>query len=414
MLAPARHYLTPNKYARRYSADVTFLIGEPIAGIHGWRMIARETKKGVHNMSENNIEQDPEEGSETSETQSAAAQAELEGLQAEVAELRRQVADGEAAREAPRHRWRRLAVGLLVALGCLVLAVGNPAFWLRGTVLNTNRWVATVGPLSQSPVIVNAVGDYVVEGLYSAVDLEQLTYEVLPEGFKALSGPLTRVLRETVSDAVATVLQSDQFHDVWLSVNRTVHRTVVGILRGEGSLLYVTGGDVTVDLGDAFGFVEETLGFEGLDLFAGDHPTTFVLLSNETLAILQRAVAVLDTVGLVLPFVALAAFVVAWFVSLWRRRTLLWIGVGVAITMAVSLVVFGLVQPAALASIVDPRLRDVAGEIWGIVIRGLYVQTVLLLVVGVLIALGVWVAGPAPRAVAARTAVRGWWGRLRA
>jgi hypothetical protein len=82
--------------------------------------------------------------------------------------------------------------------------------------------------------------------------------------------------------------------------------------------------------------------------------------------------------------------------------------------MAVSLVVFGLAQPAALASIVDPRLRDVAGEIWGIVIRGLYVQTVLLLVVGVLIALGVWVAGPAPRAVVARTAVRGWWGRLRA
>ena len=82
------------------------------------------------------------------------------------------MADSEAGKEAPHHTGRKVAVALLVLLGCVLLAVANLTFWVRGTVLNTNRSVAAVGPLIQNPVIADAVSDLVVQQLSAAVDLE--------------------------------------------------------------------------------------------------------------------------------------------------------------------------------------------------------------------------------------------------
>ena len=50
---------------------------------------------------------------------------EMEALQAEVAELRQQTAEVEAAKEAKRHGWRRFAVVALIVVGCLVAVVAN-------------------------------------------------------------------------------------------------------------------------------------------------------------------------------------------------------------------------------------------------------------------------------------------------
>ena len=323
------------------------------------------------------------------------------------------MADSEAGKEAPRHTGRKVAVALLVLLGCILLAVANLGFWLRGTALNTNGWVAAVGPLSQNPVIADAVADLVVQALTASVDLEGVARQVLPPESSGFSVPLARVLKDLGADAVSTIVQSDAFNEVWRAANRTAHRILVGILRGDGSVLYVREGQVTLDLSDMLGVVQGTLGLGGLDLFGEADAGRFVLFSNENLAALQRAVALLDVVGLALPLLAIAALVIAWLVSLWRRSTLLWIGVGVAVAMALSLALYVLAQPMVLASVLDPYFRAIAGEIWKTVVRGLYIQSIFLLVVGVLIALGAWLAGSHPRAVATRSTFQGWWNNLR-
>jgi len=69
------------------------------------------------------------------------------------------------------HTGRRIAIGVLIVLGCFLLAVANLAFWVRFTALNTNGWVAAVGPLSKNPVIVDAVSGIAVEELSAAIDL---------------------------------------------------------------------------------------------------------------------------------------------------------------------------------------------------------------------------------------------------
>lgn len=362
-------------------------------------------------MSNEAFEQEPLENTEIA-SEAPSAPGDVESLQAEVAELRRQMAEVEAEKAAQRHRGRRFAVALLIALGCIVAIGANAVFWLRGTILNTDDWVTTVAPLSRNEVIVNTLSGYVVAEVFDAIDVQQVAQEVLPEEISFLSRPLVGALQDAVREVVATIIKSDEFNAVWVTVNRAAHGLAMGILRGDGQFVYVRGGQLTIDLTDLFAFLQSTLGLEDLSLFADEEWGKFVLLESQQVAVLQQALATLNAVGLFLPFLALVLFVVAWFLSPSRRRTLLWIGAGIAITMAVSLFLLALVQPMVLTAVADPLIRALAGEIWDIITRGLVIQTILLLVVGLLIAAGAALAGPHPRAVAIRTGIRNGLNRL--
>ncbi|MGD9315444.1 MAG: hypothetical protein PVG56_01310 [Anaerolineae bacterium] len=338
---------------------------------------------------------------------------EMEALQAEVAELRQQTAEMEAVKAAKGHGWRRFAVILLIVAGCLVAAVANVTLWVRAIVLDTDAWVSAVGPLSQDEVIVDAVSAYAVGEVFNEFDAQALAQEALPEELTYLSGPLVSALEELIRDVVAKLIASDQFNAIWVAVNRAAHKAFVGALHGDGGLVSLTEGKLVVDLSDLFGFVQGSLGLGAVDLFEEAGWGTFVLFESQQVAVLQQVLNTLDRAGIWLAVGTLALFVVAWLVSLWRRRTLLWIGVGVVITMTLTLILYALLQPVLLASIADPLIRTVADAIWNVVTRGLVWQTVFFLVIGVLLAIGAALAGPSRRAVAFRNSVSTQVDRLR-
>jgi predicted PurR-regulated permease PerM len=81
----------------------------------------------------------------------------------------------------------------------------------------------------------------------------------------------------------------------------------------------------------------------------------------------------------------------------------LWIGVAITITMLVSLIAYNFIQSALFISIADPMARIIGREIWDVVTAGLVTQTILIMVIGILIAVGAWLAGPNPRAATFRS-----------
>ncbi|MEJ2735658.1 MAG: hypothetical protein P8189_19190 [Anaerolineae bacterium] len=366
-------------------------------------------------MSEKQFEGDPSGKLETTEMAAGAGGPEpvhdVEAMQAEILQLRQQVDEHQLGARARQHRGRGWAVGLLVVLGLLLLAVGNVTFWVRGTVFNTDRWVRAVGPLTRNEVVANAVSIYVVDSLFDLVDVETTVEEALPPDYQFLSGGLAQVLRELAKDAATSLVQSDPFNAVWTELNRTTHRAVMGVLRGNGDLLYLREGKLTVDFTDAFEYVIDSFNLGELDRLQ-EIQTRFVLLESRQVAVVQETLSLIDGVGLVLPLLALGCLFLAWLISLWRRRTVTWIGIGIVIAMALSLVAFALAQPVTLASVPDPFGRLLAGEIWDVVVRGLYVQTILVLVIGLLLIAGAALAGPNPRAVAIRAGVRGRLGHV--
>jgi hypothetical protein len=341
-----------------------------------------------------------------------SVQQQIEAMQAELVQLRQQVDEHQVAARARQHRGRGWAVGLLIVLGLILLAAGNVTFWLRGTVLNTNRWVRAVGPLTQNEVVASAVSTYVVDGLFDLVDVDQAIGELLPSEYGFLGGMMARSLQNLAQDTATSLIQSDQFNTVWVGLNRTAHRAIMGVLRGNGDVVYLREGQLTVDLSDAFQFFTDSFNLGDLEPLQ-DIQTRFVILENRQVAVVQQVLGLIDGVGLVIPLLALASLFLAWLISLWRRRTVMWIGIGVGITMVLSLVAFALTQPAVLVSIADPFVRLLAGEIWDVVVRGLYVQTLMVLVIGLLLIAGAALAGPSPRAVAIRTGIRKRWKRLR-
>jgi hypothetical protein len=301
-----------------------------------------------------------------------------------------------------KHTGRKIVVALLVILGCLILILASMAFWARFTLLNTNGWVNAVGPIPQNQVLAQSISTYLVGELFQEVDVNQAVTEMLPPNFQMLSAPLSGALQSLVQDTITSFIQSDIFNAVWVGVNKNVHAVVVGVLRREGDLVYLQSGQLVVDFSELVDFIKSTFGLDEINLDRINNGR-IVLLESQKVAVLQEVVHYLDTLGLLLPILSLVFYAAAWFVSLWRRVTIFWIGIAVAITMLISLIIYEVIQSAIFISITDPLASIIGREIWDVVTAGLTTQTILIMVIGILIAVGAWLAGPNPKAVAFRS-----------
>jgi hypothetical protein len=289
---------------------------------------------------------------------------------------------------------RKLAVGFLLFLGALFLLLANIAFWAAFTLLNTNGWVAAVGPLSKDPEIAQMISYAVVGSTFEGAEIDQALVEILPEKFQMLSGPLAMGLERLANETVTALITSDAFNTVWEGINRAGHTTVMGVLNGKGDHLYIQSGELTVDFSEAYNHIQNKLGIEDLNLVPGAEGGRLVLFKSQQVAVLQEVVTWLRTFALIMPLLTILAFVFAWFVSLWRRNTLIWIGVVSAFMMFISLVVIAVWRSNAMVAIQDPLLRELGREIVNVLTHGLMVQTLFFMIMGILIAIGAWQSAP--------------------
>jgi MFS superfamily sulfate permease-like transporter len=122
--------------------------------------------------------------------------------------------------------------------------------------------------------------------------------------------------------------------------------------------------------------------------------TVVAILTSYTVAVLQEVVSYLNTFGLLLPLLTIVVFVTEVWVSLWRRQTTMWIGIATTIAMFISLIVFSGARSSALTLVQDPFLRELGRAILNVLTHGLMVQTLFLMIVGVLLIIGAWQAAP--------------------
>ena len=114
----------------------------------------------------------------------------------------------------------------------------------------------------------------------------------------------------------------------------------MNVLKGEGDRLYFQDGNLTLDFNDVYNYVEDRLGVTDLNLVPQAEEGRLVIFSSYQVAVLQEVVSYLNALGLLLPLLAIVAFLVAVWVSLWRRQTTMWIGIAMVIAMFISLIFF--------------------------------------------------------------------------
>jgi len=187
---------------------------------------------------------------------------------------------------------------------------------------------------------------------------------------------------------------SDAFNTVWVGINRAGHTAVMRVLSGSGDVLYMKSGQLVLDLSDIYNFIGDTFNIQNLNLVPEAQDGKLVLFTSKQVAVMQETYSYINTFGLLMPLLSFLAFGFAILVSMWRRLTLLWIGIASAVAMLISLIVYEASSSSAFVSITDPLLRYLAREIWRVVSHGYLVQTVFFMIIGVLLAIGAWQAAP--------------------
>jgi hypothetical protein len=308
-------------------------------------------------------------------------------------------------------RWRRILVGFLVVLVCLLVPVSVVGVWVRNTILHTNQFVDTLAPLADNPAIQQAVANRVTTTLVEAANLQQRLKDALPDRAKVAAPFIVGGAEQVVREATLKIVQSDQFSTLWKQMLKRAHTQVVAVLQGKGTDSVTTkNGQVVVHLGPVAERVAKRLSDAGISFFDNIDPSRVdrevVLFDSADLRKGQGAVDLLDKVANYLPFVALILLAIALWLSGNRRRTILRTALGIAFGMALLLTFFNLGRTIYLDSLPSTVNQPAASAVYDQAVTFLRTAVRTVFVLAIIVALAAWLSGPGRVATRIRGAVR--------
>lgn len=329
-----------------------------------------------------------------------------------------------------RGRTRRIGVALLVLLFAILVPVTVTATWAHRTVLDTDTYVSTIGPIASDPAVTAAVGQQITNQIYAALDPEPRIAEVLPPRAAFLAGPIANGARDAIRRAVDKVLTSEQFQNLWVGANRFAHAQIVKVLRGDSEVLQTTNGQVVLNLvplvnaavQNAEDFISGVVGKTvTLPNVTGDElpsaacakissalgrplPETcgqIPLFPADKLTNAQRAVRAFDRLVLLLLIVTPLVAVAAVWLSRRRRRTLMQLAIAGMLGLVIVRRTVMWLQDE-LTSGAKPENRAALSAIVHQVMGGFFTISGWVLFAGLLIVVVTLIAGPYRWAVATR------------
>ena len=310
-------------------------------------------------------------------------------------------------------RWRRIVGAVLVVVGCLLVPLSLSAVWVRNTLLDTDNYVSTVGPLASDSSVQHAIANRVTDALFSNVDVEKKVADALPARADFLAAPVATGIETAVNTATLRLAESDRFETLWKNANRRVHEAVVNVLTGGGSRVSTKNGTVAINTAQIVDNVKQKLDARGITIFDNvkvpPDKEQLVIVQSDDLTKVQGLVDLLQTLAWVLPFVALACFAGAIALSRNRRRTIQRGALGVAFAVAVMLVLLKTGRNLYLDAVTTKQSTPgAAAAIWDQLTTFLRTSGITVVVLALVIAFVAWVLGPSTAA----TRVRTWWNSM--
>lgn len=312
--------------------------------------------------------------------------------------------------------WRSAVAALLVVVGLLVTPVAVVAAHARPQLTDTERFVATFGPLATDRGVQDAVGDAAISAVDATVDFTTLAGSALTDLVDQLSLPpvvgaaigslgdrAADALRSLLDEQIRSVVTSDAFPQVWQGMLRQAHSRALAGVQGDASASLVVRGDTLVlQVGPVVERARQVLLDRGVRV-ASLIPTVDRTVELVEVPGLSAAVTVHGAVaalGVWLPVTAAVLLAAGVAVARRRRRTVLWTGLGLVAVTAVLLVVLAVVR----ATLAAPTHDEAAGTLdrsrallrvaaYDVAVRGIVRTAAILLVAGVLAAVAAHVVG---------------------
>ncbi|MGW1500204.1 hypothetical protein ACWCQW_16760 [Streptomyces mirabilis] len=330
---------------------------------------------------------------------------------------------------AARHHWLRSTGSvLLILLASLLSLSAVVAVWANSIVRDTDRYVATVGPLARDPDVQKAVTNRVTTAVLAQIDVDALVKDLERAASEQgappriatllgdLGGPITSGLKSLVGDTVQRVVSSKAFDTVWVDANRRAHSALDKALTGNATgAVSAKNGQVTIDVAPIVAQVKDRLvsaGFKPAARIPAVH-TDFVVFASKDVGKIKTYLRVLDIIGGWLPLVAVLIAAAGVYLATNRRRAL----IGAALGVFAAMVVLGIVLAVARAVYLDHlpvgTSEDAAATVFDSLVRFLRAGVRAVGALALVTAAGAFLVGPSRVAVLIRTGCRRGIGALR-
>jgi hypothetical protein len=310
-------------------------------------------------------------------------------------------------------RTHRFWVSLLLVIGLVLTPLTFVALFVKSQINDTDRYVQTIRPLADDPAIQAYVAEDVADALFERVDIKEYVEDALPKRADVLAGPLTAALQSFVRQAVERILETDQFQDLWVNANRIAHSQIVNVLTGKttGGVTANANGAVTVDLSEVAKLVQQQLESTGIGLFSNIPIASIggkiTIFQSDDLYQARTGLRILNTVSFILPFLVLACFAGAIYLSKDRRRA--FVAAAIAFMLGAFILAFVLFIGRGLylnAATGNELPYDAAAAVYDTLVRFLHTSIRAATFFSIIVIIAVFFAGPSRFAVWCRTRVR--------
>jgi hypothetical protein len=304
---------------------------------------------------------------------------------------------------------RRAVIWILIVLASVIALVSVLTAWVDRQMLDTQSWSEASAELIEDPEVRDALSVYLVDQLYTNVDVAANLEARLPDNLDRLAEPLAGALRQPTTDAVARLLDAPRVQQLFIDASTAAQQKLVNVLEDNTGLGITTGnGVVTLDLGQLVRTLGEELGLSAatLDRIPPDAGELEIMRSDQLAAAQAgvKSVRVLSVWLLVLVFglYALAVFLARGA----RRQTLRNVGCALVLVGLAVLVVRRVGGNYAVDALTQPASEDSGRRVWLIGTSILAQIGWAAVIYGVVAILGAVLAGPTSwgRAVRGRIA----------
>ena len=291
--------------------------------------------------------------------------------------------------EAKQVRSRRGAVYALLVLGSLLLFLSMFAIWANRQLLETDTWVDTSSELLEDDEIRPVVADFMVDELFTAVDVEAQLQAALPPRAQPAAGVLAGGARSLANDLANEALQRPRVQRLWEETNRRAHERLVEVVEEDEDE------PVSLDLGEIVGQLGDQLGLDASSKIPPD-AAQITILEADQLSGARKAVKLLKGLAVVLLLLALIAYGIAIYLAAgWRREALRNIGFAFILIGVLGLLIRGIAGNALTESLastasIEPAVRNA----WTITTSLLAAIAGGAIFYGIFIVVGAWLAAP--------------------
>ncbi len=299
---------------------------------------------------------------------------------------------------------RSIAAVLIFVIAAALTPLAMLGNWGHATVVNSEQFLATVGPLAESPQVQAAVSEAVSAAIVKQVDTTSIVGDFLggllnnDQLSASLSAPIAAGVNKLIGEIVQGFIASDAFQKVWVTLAGATQKSVVAILQGgnEGPV-QMQGDQVVLDISDLLTAVQSQLVAQGVSL--ADKVTVpasdrqIVLFEAPVVAQLQFVYSLTSPILQWFPLLMAILFGLAITLARRRPRMVLAVGIALVVTGGLTTWTLGVGKTFFVDQLAGTVFGGASGVFWDTLLNYLMTGLQGLMIFGVVVAIAGWFAG---------------------